>query len=174
MALDAAKPVSQPCSGNNTPETYAQPRGGSSALDLSELTPPFGTYGRHAAHIKRHCSVKRAKWNWIWSRNNKEAGEKPVNRKSSRKGRHISCPDITNASNESSRSASPVSSTASASRKPKKVTPASAAKTTRFALSDFETTDDLRPLQYCHVSEPYECFFVEAGWDFKFFMLHSK
>lgn len=130
--------MSQPGSGANTPDIHR----GSSALDLSDLTP-FGSLhhspqpssmssssASHQQQKSKRVSLKTSRssgtssnrWNWIWSRKDcpdsastasgtttmplKYTGSLLGGRK--RKSRHISCPDISSASDESSRSTSPV------------------------------------------------------------------
>ena len=126
---------SAPSSGTNTPDTIH----GSSAVDLYDLTP-FGSTGsgvdvgnksntlRAARHKNRTSAPGSTKWNWIWNRTSSSGGSgknspdlKPdikqhgssggsfLGRK--RKSRHISCPDISSASDSASdmsRSSSPV------------------------------------------------------------------
>ena len=198
LSRPTTAPASQPCSGHNTPLSEIE---GSSALDLSDLTP----FGRSQAtsSSQRHPKTSKHKWNWIWSKSGKEnshdsqhqnnhhAGMKYsgsfLSRK--RKSRHISCPDITAASCDSSRSTSPVSFkvsltslfgtngphhkhsfTGSLSRHQRKEATASiaaAVKTTNLALTHpiisqprflsdtaTEVVQDLRPIQYCHVTQP--------------------
>lgn len=112
---------------------------GSSAIDLSDIAP-FGTLQDSfqqsvkgfASNIRRRNSFKSSftsgKWPWMWHKSNnssaasaskdqasipepaplKHSGSFLSGRK--RKSRHISCPDISSASSESSRSTSPSSS----------------------------------------------------------------
>ena len=244
LSCQPVKPASQPCSGHNTPISEIEQ--GSSALDLSDLTP-FGlrrsdshaTSHHHQPH--RHSvkhSSSRHKWNWIWSKSGKDSNSDSSNPSKysgsflsrKRKSRHISCPDITAVSCDSSRSTSPVSfkvsltslfggspgtsgvlhgklpptqqqssaihsvpsfskhrgcssshggppTASEAVRGHRDVTSvAVAVKSTSLTvtqpimsqqrlLNDFatEVVDDLSPLQYCHVSHPYECYMAEQG-----------
>ena len=127
---------SAPSSGTNTPDTIH----GSSAVDLYDLTP-FGSLEssgngsgvgvgksntlRAARHKNRTSAPGSTKWNWIWNRTSSSGGSgknSPDNLKPDikhgssflgrkRKSRHISCPDISSASDSASdmsRSTSPV------------------------------------------------------------------
>ena len=116
---------SQPSSGNNTPDII---RGPSAIDDLYDLTP-FGTLespkgnGPLRQRHKNRSSGSSHKWNWIWHRSSGSGKDSPDHTKNEegsdkhkgsfltrkRKNRHISCPDISSASDESSRSTSPVS-----------------------------------------------------------------
>lgn len=221
-------PVSQPSSGNNTPNITR----GSSALDLSDLTP-FGTFGntgllpksgslnrplRHS--VKSSRSPGTHKWNWIWNRasgsgsGNNGGKESPDSFMSStlrhtgsflgrkRKSRHISCPDIHCASNESSRSSSPVSfkvsltslfghhhggghhyiggggprnnaksrlrplniahsapTTSTSNTSARSVTASQHVQDSDLAI---EIIEELKPVQYCQIYYPFECFCVEV------------
>ena len=148
--LALGHPMSNPCSGANTPDIVH----GSSAIDLNEIGP-FGpslvtqsSSQPHQVKAKQRNSFRVVRspatpsgstsrgWNWIWNRHHphqhsshrghsagnsasKDLTSQPqpqsvtlkhtgslLGRK--RKSRHISCPDISSASDESSRSTSPV------------------------------------------------------------------
>ena len=98
-------------------------------------------------------SKKGHKWNW--KSFSLSGGRK-------RKSRHISCPDITSASNDSSRSTSPVSFTLTSlfgaptlprNRRSLKMA-------TQQKMNDFT---DLRPVEYCQIPHYEHCFFVNSS-----------
>ena len=196
---------SQPSSGNNTPDICHEP----SAIDLYDLTP-FGTLDSPKSngplrlrHKNRPSGSGSNRWNWIWHRTSGSGGsgkDSPdlktdikhgssfLSRK--RKNRHISCPDISSASDESSRSTSPVSFKVSLSslfgshsmahrgasssfRRPLTLPKTDkAAKTTNLTyakpilsqVDDFTTEiiDELRSVQYCQITDPLQGLRVES------------
>ncbi len=192
-----AQPIQKCISGPNTPTGSTLVT--ASTLDLSDIAP-FGTPlgasppklesgGPNKPTIHRNSvKCKSNKWTWIWSRNKDsppEAGSSPGSTmknfhfgrrpSKSRKSRHISCPDITSASNDSSRSTSPVSFTltslfgsnlsgstlrrslAQRELNTKQSCQASTNLAQQRFFDDFATeiVNDLRPVQYCQIY-PYQ------------------
>ena len=151
--------------------------------------------------------------NWIWNRDKTSSSsgkDSPdqhsdsslkkhsfLSKKGRRKDRHISCPDITVvASNNSSRSTSPVSFKVSLTslfgsystghhghhsgrphsasqmtstpnstlvrRHPKgRASVTVSSLPTQQVVTATEIVDELRPVQFCQTSDPYECFYIE-------------
>lgn len=192
--LTLQSPASLPCSGHNTPTSHS----GASALDLSDL--PFGSTSATSSespkneplvNLRKNSSSQRriAKWSWIWNKSAAAKDHHPqalhhqpakthnsfLSRKS-RKSRHISCPDITSVSTESSRSTSPVTFTLTSlfgsnlhynSMPKRRRSPRVKMQVAdQRVFNDFATeiVDVLRPVQYCQINrDPYEdCFFVEV------------
>lgn len=187
--LTLQSPCSQPCSGHNTPTSHT----GTSALDLSDL--PFGSTSATSSespknepmNLRKSSSQRRtAKWNWIWNKSAMNSSKEQtlpaakisnsfLSRKS-RKSRHISCPDITSVSSESSRSTSPVTFTLTSlfgsnlhynSMPKRRRSPRVKMQVAnQRVFNDFATeiVDVLRPVQYCQINrDPYEdCFFVDV------------